>query len=177
MAAMRSATDKPITAKIRVPHQASQALKIAKILEQNGADAITVHARNPSQGNSSEVNLQAVRQVHQIVSIPVIHNGGVRDNASLETVFEKTACEAVMIASAAIGNPGIFAELQGRNGLTSNEGLKQYLANCKKLNYNHFGRIKQQALRFCHAAGALELHQQIEKARTLNQIELLVKGS
>lgn len=174
LAAMRSATDKPVTAKMRVPYQVSRAIEIARILEQNGADAITVHARDPKQFHVGAVNLEAVRQIRDAVFIPVINNGGVTDQASLHRILETTGCEAVMLARSAIGNPGVFAELQGKKGISKPGALKRYLELCSELGFLHAGRIKQQSLRFAHEMKNQELHQKLEKAKKLDEIKKIV---
>jgi hypothetical protein len=46
---------------------------------------------------------------------------------------------------------------------------------CLELDFQHFGRIKQQCLRFAHAMKNRELHRELEKAKTVEQIQQLVK--
>ncbi|MFH0954618.1 MAG: tRNA-dihydrouridine synthase family protein [Candidatus Micrarchaeota archaeon] len=167
ISAMRKATDKPITAKMRVPYKVETAVEIAKILEKNGCDAITIHARTPKQFHTGIINFDAVRLIRESIGIPVINNGGVRDKESLELIFEKTGCEAVMLARSAIGNPGIFAELSGKKGISKIDGLKRYLVLCQELGFTHSGRIKQQAIRFASANKSADLVKKLEKVRSI----------
>lgn len=176
IAAMRGATDKPVTAKMRVPYKVDTAIEIAKILEKNGCDAITVHARDPKQFHKGAVNLEAVRKIRESVSIPIINNGGVKDTKSLALTFEQTGCQAVMLARSAIGNPGVFSELQGKKPISKENALKRYLELCHDLKFLHPGRIKQQALRFAHEMKNPQLHEQLLHARKIEEVELLIKS-
>jgi len=173
IAAMRGATNKPVTAKMRVPYKVDAAIEIAKILEKNGCDAITVHARDPKQFHAGAVNLEAVKKIRESVSIPIINNGGVKDNESLQFIFEQTGCDAVMLARSAIGNPGVFAKLQGKKPISKENGLKRYLALCHEMGYLHPGRIKQQALRFAHEMKNPGLHEQLLHTRKIEEVEKL----
>ena len=108
--AVKNAVDVPVTVKIRkgFDKTAPNAVEVAKICEQNGADAITVHGRTRDQYYSGQCDLDIIKQVKENVSIPVIGNGDIRDIKSAERMFDYTACDAVMVARAALGNPWIF---------------------------------------------------------------------
>ena len=71
------ATDKPITVKFRIGYTDDNivATEFAKMCEEAGASAITVHGRTTSQGYSGTVNYDVIRQVKESVSIPVFANG------------------------------------------------------------------------------------------------------
>lgn len=103
-------TKKPVTIKIRkgFDGQNVNAAEIAKIAEQNGAAAITVHGRTREQYYSGLADLNIIAEVKNSVSIPVIGNGDIKDAASAENMFRQTGCDAIMIGRAAMGNPWIF---------------------------------------------------------------------
>jgi tRNA-dihydrouridine synthase B len=83
-------------------------LEVAKIMEDNGAALIAVHGRTKEQAYSGQANWDAIAEVKQAVSIPVIGNGDVRTVADIDRIKQHTGCDAVMIGRAAIGNPWIF---------------------------------------------------------------------
>jgi nifR3 family TIM-barrel protein len=100
----------PVTGKIRLgwDDESLNYLQVAKIMEDNGAALIAVHGRTKAQAYGGEANWDAIAQVKQAVSIPVIGNGDVRTVADIDHLKQHTGCDGVMIARAAIGNPWIF---------------------------------------------------------------------
>lgn len=83
--------------------------ELAARLVDAGARAITVHGRTVAQRFTGHADLKIIARVKQAVDVPVIGNGDVTDEASLQRMFEQTGCDGVMIGRAALGNPWIFA--------------------------------------------------------------------
>lgn len=109
-----SSIDKPVTIKIRKGFYAdsANAVEVARIAEENGAAAITVHARTREQYYSGKADWDIIRQVKEAVSIPVIGSGDVFTPEAAEGMINTTGCDGVMIARGARGNPWIFSQLQ-----------------------------------------------------------------
>ena len=105
--------DLPITAKIRLgwDQDTRNYIEIARSIEDNGGALIAVHGRTKEQGYSGKADWDAIAEIKQAVSIPVIANGDVHTVADIEQIKTHTGCEGVMIGRAAIGNPWIFARL------------------------------------------------------------------
>jgi tRNA-dihydrouridine synthase B len=103
--------DSPLTAKIRIMENFDETLKIAKIIEKAGADAITVHGRTQKQGYSGKSNLEFIKGIKREISIPVIANGDIFDEISAKKVLGYTGCDGLMIGRGAIGNPFIFKKI------------------------------------------------------------------
>jgi len=101
----------PVTAKIRLgwDDNSRNYLEIARILEDCGINAITVHARTRKQQYQGEADWNAIAEVKSILSIPVIGNGDVTSRLSALKMLEYTGCDAVMIGRAALGNPWVFS--------------------------------------------------------------------
>jgi nifR3 family TIM-barrel protein len=76
VSAVKRVSDIPVTVKIRkgFDENSVNALEIAKICEQAGADAITVHGRTRNQMYSGKVDLDIIKKVKDAVNIPVIGN-------------------------------------------------------------------------------------------------------
>lgn len=174
--AMRSATEKPITAKMRILDTVAESVHLARIIEANGADALTVHGRTKQQHHSGAVDFDAVLAIKEAVSIPVINNGGITGRASMLEIQAKTKCDGFMLARSAIGNPGIFAELQGKKAMVPADALKRYLQICNETGFSHRGRIKQQAIRFASVIGNAELSQKLEKVKTKEELFAVIQG-
>lgn len=105
--------DIPVTGKIRLgwDDNSRNYLQVARIIEENGGKLIAVHGRTKKQGYTGQADWDAIAEVKQAVSIPVIANGDVKTVADIERIKAHTGADGVMIARAAIGNPWIFSRL------------------------------------------------------------------
>lgn len=108
------AIKKPVTVKIRKGFCENQvnAVEVAKIAEENGAAAITIHARTREQYYSGKADWETIRHVKEAVSIPVIGSGDVFTPEDAKHILEQTNCDAIMIARGARGNPWLFAQIK-----------------------------------------------------------------
>ena len=111
--AVVKAIQKPVTVKIRKGFDDSciNAVEIAKIIEEAGAAAVTVHGRTREQYYSGKADWEIIRQVKEAVQIPVIGSGDVTSPETAEKMRNETGCDGIMIARAAQGNPWIFSRL------------------------------------------------------------------
>lgn len=102
----------PVTVKIRSgkDSQSINAVTFAKMIEDTGVSAITVHARTWSQGFSGSIDQNIITEVKKAVSIPVIGNGDVFSSLQGRQMMEETGCDGVMIGRGALGNPWVFQE-------------------------------------------------------------------
>ena len=116
--AVASATEKPVTVKIRKGFDRPNAVEVALAAQEGGAAAVCVHGRTRSQYYSGESDRSIIKDVKDALSIPVIASGDVTDAASGMSVMEETGCDMVMVGRGALGNPWIFRELNAAyNGL------------------------------------------------------------
>lgn len=103
----------PVTGKIRLGWDESQKnfREIARILEDNGAALIAMHARTKTQKYGGRADWEAIGELRQTVSVPVIGNGDVLTPADADHMKAVTGVDAVMVGRGAIGNPWIFARI------------------------------------------------------------------
>lgn len=113
VSAVVNAVDVPVTVKIRSgwDSKSINAVEVAKICEEAGASAITVHGRTRAQGYSGKVDLDIIKKVKDAIKIPVIGNGDITDIESAKRMLEYTKCDAIMIGRGVLGNPWLIKEL------------------------------------------------------------------
>ena len=113
LTALRSSTDLPVSVKMRIGFDSDHinAVEIAQIAQDCGINSITVHGRTREQYYSGKADWSEIAKVKQAVRIPVIANGDVCDEKSLDAIISETNAYGVMIGRAAMGNPWIFKRL------------------------------------------------------------------
>ncbi len=109
--AVDEAVSIPVTVKIRAGYTEVTAPSFAPLMEAAGAAVITVHGRTRDRMYKPPVDLDVIRAVKQVVSIPVIGNGDIYTPDDALHMVAYTGCDAVAIGRAALGNPFIFAQV------------------------------------------------------------------
>lgn len=111
--AMVQAVEVPITVKIRKgwDENSINAVEVAKICEEAGASAVTVHGRTRAQMYQPSADWEIIKAVKDALTIPVIGNGDVVSVQSAYSMLAETGCDMVMIGRAAMGNPWIFKDI------------------------------------------------------------------
>jgi tRNA-dihydrouridine synthase B len=109
--AASSATEKPVTVKIRKGFDKPNAVEVALAAQEGGAAAVCVHGRTRGQYYSGESDRGIIKDVKDALSIPVIASGDVVDVETGMSMLAETGCDMVMIGRGALGNPWLFREL------------------------------------------------------------------
>ena len=112
--AVVAAVDVPVTLKIRTgwDRENKNALRIAKIAEEAGVQALAIHGRTRACGFSGEAEYDTIAVVKAEVGIPVIANGDLSTPEKVKRVLDYTGADAVMIGRAAQGRPWMFREIE-----------------------------------------------------------------
>ncbi|WP_373071124.1 tRNA dihydrouridine synthase DusB [Sulfurimonas sp.] len=100
------------SAKIRLGVNEKNHVNIAKNIEETGVDFIAVHGRTRAGKYKAPVDYEAIKEVKEAVSIPVIANGDIDSYEKAKWVLEYTGADGVMIGRGAVGAPWIFHQLK-----------------------------------------------------------------
>ncbi|MEJ2662225.1 MAG: tRNA dihydrouridine synthase DusB [Desulfobacteraceae bacterium] len=112
--AVRGAVRVPLTVKMRSGWDASggEALDLARIAQDSGVDAITIHPRTARQGFGGCADWSLIGRLKAALKIPVVGNGDIVEAADALRMMAGTGCDAVMVGRAAMANPLIFAQIE-----------------------------------------------------------------
>jgi nifR3 family TIM-barrel protein len=111
---MVKAVKTPVTVKIRSGWNVGEWVDthFARIAQDCGVAAITLHPRSKSMGFSGHSYWERIGEVKQAVSIPVIGNGDICSAQDALQMVKQTGCDALMVGRASYGNPWIFGEIR-----------------------------------------------------------------
>ncbi|OVZ94827.1 tRNA dihydrouridine(16) synthase DusC [Yersinia alsatica] len=99
----------PVTVKIRLGWDSGdRQFEIADAVQQAGATELAVHGRTKEEGYQAEcINWQAIGEIRQRLTIPVIANGEIWDYRSAQECMKVTGCDAVMLGRGALNVPNL----------------------------------------------------------------------
>lgn len=102
----------PVSAKMRLGYDRVNVLEVALAVQEAGASVIAIHGRTAEQKYTGEAKWEAIKEVAEQLTIPVIGSGDVTTKEQFDRY--RSWGLGVMIARGAMGRPWIFAELQGK---------------------------------------------------------------
>ncbi|MBR3767910.1 MAG: tRNA dihydrouridine synthase DusB [Clostridia bacterium] len=111
--AVVNAVDIPVTVKFRTGWDSLSinCVEFAKIIEESGAAAITIHGRTKEQMYAPPVDIDSIKAVKNAVSIPVIGNGDIFTPEDAKNMYEITGCDLIMVGRGSLGRPWLFSQI------------------------------------------------------------------
>lgn len=130
-------SSKPLTVKIRSgwDEKSINGLEIAKIAQDCGVDAITVHGRTREMFYTGEADWDIIAEIKSRINIPVIGNGDVFEPSDALKLMGYTSCDGVAIGRGAMGNPFLFKEIE--NLMNGKEGYNPTIEETLKTILHH----------------------------------------
>ncbi|MEE9430095.1 MAG: tRNA dihydrouridine synthase DusB [Melioribacteraceae bacterium] len=173
----------PISIKIRLGFKAKiNVLEIAKIIEDNGASMITLHARKRSDRYCTEAQWEWIAKLKESVQIPVVGNGSIFTGKDAMEMIEQTNCDGVLIGRGALGNPFIFKQINlAQKGIDYNPTINEVSETAQKhidilereQSFTiHFDRAKKNTIwYFKNYNGIWNLIEQIYTVNTYSELK------
>ncbi|PYQ34404.1 MAG: tRNA dihydrouridine synthase DusB [Acidobacteria bacterium] len=135
----------PLTVKFRLGLDDSRKnfLDLGKICEDEGAEAVALHARTARQMYTGRAGRSEITQLKNHLAIPVIGNGDVETPHDVAAMLADTGCDGVMIGRATMKNPWIFR--QAADLLAGRAPREATDTERRDLMLWHFSRIEETA--------------------------------
>src|SRR6266478_5508200 len=133
----------PMTVKIRAGYydHAINAVETAKLTEDCGAEHIALHGRTKEQGYRGLANWDLVKQIKEVVSVPVSGSGDVNTIEQAFDRFRETGCDGVLIGRGAMANPWIFRQIE--DAMLGREQFQPTLEDKRALLLEYFDMLRE----------------------------------
>ena len=110
--AIKSVTDKPVTAKIRLGYNEVNFKEVIKALEDSGVAMIGIHARTRKELYSGEPHFDLLKDLRKEMSVPLVVSGNIYSLDDAIKALDISGADAVMIARGGVGNPFLIKQIK-----------------------------------------------------------------
>ncbi|MCK5310168.1 MAG: tRNA dihydrouridine synthase DusB [Thermoplasmata archaeon] len=184
---VKSSISIPVSVKIRLGYKKDESLAISQMLQDAGAEFITVHGRTVEQKYFEKSDWHAIKRVVENLDIPVLANGDVKNENDAIELLENTGAEGVMIGRATRGRPDLpgtaYSLLKdGEYQRMPLETLASTIIDHAALEQELFGiqagirRMRKHVHWYFRAAGIKCLAKDIYHIKTLEELTAIVEG-
>ena len=187
VAKVAGAVKTPVSVKLRLGWSRDESVHIGKMLEGTGAAFLTFNCYTVAQGHFGPGDREALRRVVEEVDLPVLANGGVRDEEDSVAMLKFTGAEGVMLGSSTRGRPDrprTACELlnTGRFKGMDIETLGKTVREHARLECEQFGetrgmsRMRKHLHWYLKAGGLRDGSAQVDRVSSLAGLEALLRS-
>jgi nifR3 family TIM-barrel protein len=177
----------PVSVKLRLGWSRDESVCIGKMLEGTGAAFLTFNCYTVTQGHSGPGDREALRRIAEEVDLPVLANGGVRDEEDAVAMLRFTGAEGVMMGRATRGRPDrpkTACELlnEGTFKAMDIETLGKTVREHARLECEQFGeergmsRMRKHLHWYLKAGGLRDGSGQVERVSSLADLDALLRS-
>lgn len=142
--AFRSSLSIPFTVKIRAGFKEKNALDIAKMIQDCGADALAIHPRLQTQKFTGQPDYELAAQVKKALQIPVIFSGNVVNFKTAQMTYDRTGVDGFLIGRGMWAKPWKLHEMAenaaGRPYVVTSEMLLSVALQHLQFMIDHYGQ-------------------------------------
>lgn len=159
----------PVTVKIRSGWSEEELnyLRVAEIIESEGAKAICIHPRSKDQMYRGRPRHEITKEIAERVKIPVFASGNIFSSSDVKSVMDSTGASGVFIARGALGRPWIFEEIAtGEEKTPSFEGLKRIITEHYRISEEYYGTFLTHKRMYKHLTWYLKKYKNLNEIMT-----------
>ena len=135
--AIKSVTDKPVSAKIRLGWDKNSInfVEVIEELEKAGIDLIAIHARTTKDLYIGTPKYELIRDLREKMHVPLVVSGNIYTPEDAINALEITKADAVMVARGGVGNPRLITNINNiiNNKEIKNPSLMEQIKYCEEL--------------------------------------------
>lgn len=135
--AIKSATNKPVSAKIRLgwDNKSINFLEVIEELEKAGVDLISIHARTTKDLYIGTPRYELIKDLRNKMHVPLVVSGNIYTPEDAINAMNITGADAVMVARGGVGNPRLITNI---NNIINNKDIEaptllEQIEYCKEL--------------------------------------------
>ena len=179
--AIKRITNKPVSVKFRrgCDMNVDNSLEFAKIMEDSGADMITIHGRYGSQMYSGKSDTACIKKAADAVKIPVFASGDINSYQDAVVILNNSNISGVMVARGVLGRPWIFREMKKLKEYTPDiqerkEVIIMHAKKCVEMYGESMGVRKMRTYLSWYTKGlpsSAKMRNDLSSVSTLSEIE------
>lgn len=112
--AVKDAVDLPVSVKFRLGYSATEQnfLEFAKLMEESGADAMTIHCRTRSQMYAGKADWTAIAGIKKEIKVPVFANGDITSPQDAYDCLKITGADGIAVGRGTLGAPDLIHRIE-----------------------------------------------------------------